>query len=70
MFIKIVDIIINTNNITSINEDKNNRKVIEIHFTSGKYCSFQDISLNEIEYQLGKIDQNKNEPDRLEILDL
>ena len=70
MFIKIKNIIINTDNVTSINEVEGTNNKIDIHLVNGKNVSFFDMNINQIEGLLRKVDKNEEKPNRLEILDL
>lgn len=73
MFIRIKDIIVNTDNITTINEDDNedeNGKRLRINFINGNKITFPNISLDKVERLLNKIDREEDKLKRLEILDL
>ena len=77
MFIKIEDIIINTDNITTIatleteNEDYNSSKNgIHINMVNKNRVTLEKTSMNQIEYFLGKVNEKENKETRFEIMDL
>lgn len=76
MFIKIDDIIVNTGYITSIALKKENETEdpyengIIINLINKNRIIIDNISMSQIEYLLGKVDEKENKETRFEIMDL